>query len=366
MVQESDLRSKVVPSLAECYRILGVSPRVEMAEIKRRFRLLALKFHPDRNPGNDKAAFKFRQIATAYQTICQHRDKVAAIKPPPESKPCPPPDLNAATSFRRTVLSEFFGFEAEVETATTPGPDFRYDLQIPFAAAIWGSTQTIEFQRLVRCPACQGSGMQTGTGYQDCPSCGGSGRRWRTSGELKIGPLCATCQGDGKLVAHPCDHCQGQGYQTHWCRYSITIPPGVEDGTRLFIGGAGGESFQDGPPGHLVVVIHVAPDETFTRRGQDLYCTVRISKETAVWGGNIEIPTLVGSCNLHLPGGIRSGQRLVLSGLGVPANGRIAAGDLIVTFRVDGFSPSQESTSGEQQADYQAASPELEPRYESG
>lgn len=337
-----------------------------MAEIKRRFRLLALKFHPDRNPGNDKAAFRFRQIATAYQTICQHRDKVAAGKPAPEARPRTAPDLGATASFRRTVMSEYFGVGEEAQAATIPGPDFRYDLQIPFAAAIWGTSQTIEFQRLSKCQSCNGSGLRSGTGYQECPTCGGSGRRWRTAGELKIGPPCPACQGEGRLVAHPCSHCQGQGYLVEWCRYVITIPPGIEDGARIFIGGAGGEGFQDGPPGHLVVVVHVAPDAIFTRRGQDLFCTVKISRETAAWGGWIEIPTLTGNCQLHLPGGISAGQRLVLSGLGVPANGRTTAGDLIVTFGIEGSSPREEEDIGGTTAEFKAVPSEPEPHYESG
>lgn len=353
-------------SLAECYRILGVSPRAETAEVKRRFRLLALKFHPDRNPGNDKAASKFRQIAAAYQAICQHRQRVAATA----SQASPSPRRRtrteiSQTAWRHTILQEFFGLaEEELGDVQDQGPDFRYDLQIPFTAAVRGGTQTIEFQRFSRCSACQGTGVTAGNAYQECPACGGRGRQWRTSGELRIGPLCPTCKGEGRIVVRPCEACQGQGYYLRWCRYQIDIPPGVEDGTRLFITGAGGEGFCNGPPGHLVVVIHVESHEVFTRRGQDLYCDISIPWTKAVLGGSVEVPTLTGNCQLQLPRGTVSGQQFVLPGLGVPGRNGTAAGDLIVTVWITEPPAEELQVASQQPEDLWPVNPQEKVKYE--
>lgn len=354
-------------SLAECYRILGVSPRAETDEVKRRFRLLALKFHPDRNPGNDKAAVKFRRIAAAYQAICQHRQRVAAGEPQEPSRPRFRSESRRAATLRRAAMSDFFGLgEEDLEDLQDQGPDFRYDLQIPFTAAVWGTTQTIEFQRLARCAICQGSGVAPGSGYQACSACDGKGRKWRTSGELRLGPVCEVCHGEGRLVIRPCPGCQGQGYRTHRCRYQITIPPGVEDGTRLFISGAGGEGFSDGPPGHLVVVIHIEPHEVFTRRGRDLYCQIPIPWATAVRGGQVEVPTLMGSQLLQLPRGTNSGQQFILPGLGIPGPGGARGGDLIVTVFIAEPHEYQAAVPDCQPEDFWAAAPDLGAKCDAG
>mgnify|MGYP005839309125 CR=1 FL=1 len=321
-----------MPTMPEYFRILGVSPRADLAEVKRRFRLLALKFHPDRNPRNPQAAARFREVAEAYAAICQrHRQ----YRRPAPKAPEKPQDTYQFRSFARQNLAEFFEFDDFLsDLPSFGGPDYRYDLQIPFLTAMRGTEQEIAFQCLVPCRACQTTGMQPGTGYQDCPTCGGRGRRQATPGQLKIGALCEDCQGHGKIMSHPCPQCHGLGYHAEWRKYCISIPCGIEDGTRIRIQGEGGESLAQGPRGHLVVVVHVEPHSFYTRHNNDLYGTLVVNLAQALLGETIEIPTLYGPKAVELPRGSRSGQSFLFPGLGVPANGEGHTGDLIITIQI--------------------------------
>ena len=328
-----------MPTMPEYYRILGVSPRADLAEIKRRFRLLALKFHPDRNPRNPQAAARFREVAEAYATICQGygRRPRPAEQPPPHAA-----DHSRYRTFARQTVAEFFACDDfPADPVSLGGPDYRYDLQIPFLAAMRGTEQEIAFQCHTPCPFCQATGMQPGTGYQDCPTCHGRGRLGVTPGQLKIGALCADCQGHGKVMSQPCHHCQGLGYRAEWKKYRIHIPSGIEDGTRIRILGEGGEGFAHGPRGHLVIVVHVEPHSFYTRHNNDLYGTLVVSLAQAVLGDTIEIPTPWGPKSVELPRGSRSGQSFLFPGLGVPANGTCHAGDLIITIQVQNDTPSR-------------------------
>jgi molecular chaperone DnaJ len=197
-----------------------------------------------------------------------------------------------------------------------------------------GLEKELAFRALTPCHPCQATGMQVGTYYQDCPVCGGRGRRWSTPGQLQIGALCEACQGHGKVMTHPCPHCGGQGHRLEWKKYHIVIPPGVEDGARILINGQGGAGFQQGPPGHLVVVVHVEAHAFFTRHNNNLHGALEVSFAQAVLGDTIKIPTLSGPRLLELPRGTQSGQSFVFPGLGVPANGSGHPGDLLITVHI--------------------------------
>ncbi len=321
-----------MPTMLDYYRILGVSPRTELAEIKRRYRLLALKYHPDRNPRNPQAAARFRQVAEAYAAICSRRQQ--SPSPPPHSRPTEAEERRYR-AFARQNLADFFDGEgAGGEVHGYTGPDFRYDLQIPFLTAVRGTEQEIVCQVLVSCRHCQGTGMQPGTGYQDCPTCQGRGRMTKTPGQLRLGVVCEDCQGHGKVMCAPCLFCQGLGHRLESRKYRVNIPSGIEDGTRILILGEGGEGFSSGHNGHLVIVVHVEPHGFYTRHRNDLYATVAVSMAQAVLGDIIEIPTPWGPRSMELPRGSRSGQSFLFPGLGIPANGNGRAGDLIITITV--------------------------------
>jgi molecular chaperone DnaJ len=320
-----------VPTMPDYYRILGISPKAGVAEVKRRFRLLALKFHPDRNPRNPKAADRFREVADAYNAICNRR-----LRQPVQADPVEPKSTDYGNrAFVRQTLNEIFGAETlPTGVHSFCGPDFRYDLQISFLAALWGLEKDIEFRSLAPCQACQATGMQPGSYYQDCPACRGLGRRRASPGQLRIGALCDDCQGHGKIMTQPCSHCGGQGNHLQLKKYKIIIPPGVEDGSRILINGEGGEGFQRGPAGHLVVVVHVEPHSFFTRCKNDLHITLDISFAQAVLGDSINVPTPFGARILDLPRGTRSGQSFTFTGLGVPSGGNCHPGNLIVTVQI--------------------------------
>ena len=199
---------------------------------------------------------------------------------------------------------------------------------------MWGLEKEIAIRALTPCHFCQATGMQVGTYLQDCPACQGRGRRWRTPGQLQIGALCQACQGHGKVMTHPCPQCGSQGHRLEWKKYCIAVPPGVEDGTRILVKGAGGQGFQQGPAGHLVVVVHVEPHPFFTRHHNNLHGTLEVSFAQAVLGDSIEVPTLLGPRILELPRGTQSGQSFVFPGLGVPANGAGHPGDLVITVHI--------------------------------
>jgi molecular chaperone DnaJ len=321
-----------MPTLPEYYRTLGLSPKAGIAEIKRRFRLLALKFHPDRNPQNPEAASRFREIAEAYGAICLRHSRLRAT---PEYRQDQTDDNFRQKASARKNVSKFFDTEnLSVGLPSFGGPNYRYDLQIPFLAALWGLEKDIEFRRLAPCTFCQATGLQPGTYYQDCPTCHGRGRRWASPGQLKIGACCDDCQGHGKIMTHPCPQCGGQGYRLQLKKYRLAIPPGIEDGTRILFSGEGGEGFQQGPPGHLVVVVHVEPHRFFTRHQNDLHCTVDVSFVQAVLGESIEVTTPFGPRVLELPRGAKSGQSFLFPGLGIPAGENCQPGNLVITIRI--------------------------------
>lgn len=322
------------------YRILGVSPQADWVQIRRRYRYLARRHHPDHNPGDPEAAARFRQVVEAYEAIQEARSRTRPRRAPSQNYRQPP------RFDRDSVFAEFFGIDGGAASlAQSPGANFRYDLQITFAAAIRGMETVIEVPRLLGCRHCGGSGLARGSHYQDCPDCQGRGRRYGGPGLLRFGPVCGRCQGRGQVVARPCRHCSGQGRHLETRHYRVTIPPRTEDGDRLRLMGEGGEGFRRGHPGNLEVVIHVEPHSLFSRVGDDLYCKIKVSFAQAALGGVIPIPTLEGYRNFQLPRGTQAGRIFRVAGAGVPGNGSHPAGDQVIEIVVttpDSLSPRQQ------------------------
>jgi molecular chaperone DnaJ len=305
----------------EDYRILGVSRRASWEEIQRRYRLLAWQYHPDHHPEDPEAAAQFRRLVEAYDALRQVKSKPRAAA----QKYVRPRFYN-----QREVFEEFFGIERPGSPLQqSPGPDFRYDLQISFLAAIRGMETDIQVPRDLYCRHCRSTGMAPGSSQEDCPDCQGRGRKGGP-GLLRFGPLCERCQGRGKISTQACSHCQGQGYRWGTARYHLQIPPGTGDGDRLRLTGKGGQGFQNGPPGNLEVIIHVEPHCFFTRVGNDLHCRFPVSFAQAALGGMVSIPTLDGYHDLHLPRGTQSGKVFRLAGGGAPGGPQQPPGDQIV------------------------------------
>ena len=323
-------------TVRDCYIILGVSPNTAVAEVRRRYRALARQYHPDHHPDDPEAAARFRQLAEAYETIQQSRSRARAA-----SQNLHRPRFTGTEE----LYEDFFGISGgRTPWRQSAGADFRYDLQISFAAALRGTQTVIRVERTFNCQPCRGTGLAPKAGYATCPQCQGRGHRYGGPGLRRFGPVCHRCRGRGQIIAQACDHCHGQGSTLGKLEYRLRIPPGIVDGTRLRLDGEGGEGFRNGPPGNLEVVIHVATDDFFTRIGNDIHCRVKISSAEAARGGCLLVPTLDGYRTVQLPQGAQTGWVCRFPGGGATGGSGLPAGDqvmeLVVTAAYD-FYPRQ-------------------------
>jgi molecular chaperone DnaJ len=305
----------------ESYRILGVNSKAGVEEIRRRFRVLAQKYHPDRN-SDPKAAAQFRRVVQAYETVQTHLART-------------PRNEKLYYRSHRTAKQEFFeeilGLDPEEDAlAQSMGPDFRYDFRIPFVDALIGLSTTVMVPILAPCACCDGSGRVPAAELQPCPDCRGRGRPVKGPGLFRSGPGCRRCRGTGLIQEQSCPACEGKGQYQQFRPYHLDIPAGIEDGARFRFVGEGGASIQGGPPGNLEVVISVAPHEFFTRKGRDLFCQVEVSFAQAALGGEVQVPTLLGFVTLNLPRGTRSGCIFRFPSAGAPGGPQQPPGDQFV------------------------------------
>ena len=310
----------------ESYRILGVSSKAEITEVRRRFRLLAQKYHPDLNPHNPEAATQFRRVVEAYEKIQAHLART-------------PRGEKRYYRSRRTTKQEFFeeilGLDpGEMPLSRSVGPDFRYDFRIPFVDALLGLSTTIVVPHLAPCASCGGRGRVPAAKPQPCPDCQGKGGPIRGPGLFRSGPECRRCRGRGHIREQNCPACEGKGHHQQFRQHQLDIPAGTEDGARFRFVGQGGESYTGGPPGNLEVVISVAPHEFFTRKGRDLHCRFKVSFARAALGGKVRVPTLWGYAVLDLPRGTESGRIFRFPAAGAPGGLNHPPGDQIVEVEV--------------------------------
>jgi molecular chaperone DnaJ len=306
----------------ESYRILGINSKTGLEEVRRRFRVLAQKYHPDRNPDNPRSAAQFRRVVEAYEAVQAHLART------------PRSEMRYYRS-RRSAKQEFFeevlGLNPEEDAlAQSTGPDFRYDFRIPFVDALLGLSTTIMVPHLALCARCDGSGRVPAPQLQPCPACGGRGRPVKGPGLFRSGPGCRRCRGTGLIQEQACPACEGRGQHQLFRPYHLDIPAGTEDGARFRFVGEGGASFPGGPPGNLEVVISVAPHEFFTRKGRDLFCQFEVPFAQAALGGEVQVPTLLGFVTLNLPRGTQSGCIFRLPEAGAPGGPQQPPGDQIV------------------------------------
>ena len=313
--------------IRNCYRILGVAANAPLAEVRRRYRALARQHHPDHHPDDPEAAFRFRQLAEAYETIQQARRRSRGATQNLRSPRFPEDD---------EWFQDFFGIAGNpARLRQSAGADFRYDLQISLAAALRGTQAVIQVDRNFACRPCRGTGLAPGGSYASCPACRGCGRTYYGPGMLRFGPHCPHCGGSGQIIDQACDHCHGRGATPGKRAYRLRIPPGIPDGARMRLDGEGGPGFQNGPPGNLEVAIHVAPDDFFTRIGNDIHCQVRVSCAKAARGGVILVPTLDGYRAVELPQGAQSGWVFRFPGAGAPGVAGRLPGDQVMEIVVN-------------------------------
>jgi molecular chaperone DnaJ len=320
------------------YEVLGVPRNASEQEVKSAYRKLALKHHPDRNPGDRQAEERFKEAAEAYGVLGdpEKRRRYDAYGHAGVGGAAAGFDPTIFADFS-DILGDFFGFGDVFGRRRGPrrGSDLRYNLEISFEEAAFGTETQIRIPRAEACPECSGSGAAAGTKPTTCPTCRGAGQVTFQQGFFSVARTCSHCRGAGRIVAEPCKKCDGAGHVAAERTLQIKIPPGVDSGSQLRIGGEGEAGALGGPPGDLYVVLRVAEHEFFKRDGTNLFCEMPVSVPQAALGATLEVPTLGGGkTRLAVPEGTQSGTVLRVKGQGIPALGGRGRGDLHVLVRV--------------------------------
>ncbi len=340
------------------YEVLGVNKNSTDDEIKKAYRSLAKKYHPDLNRDNPKVAeAKMKEINEAYEVL-KDKDKRAQYDQfghagvdgsagyRPGGGGINMDDIfgggGGFTFDMGDIFEQFFGGGGRARTRQKAGPqngaDLRYDLSITFEEAAFGKDMTITVPRLENCEECGGTGAKKGTVPDECPDCHGTGMRQTTTrtpfGVISNTRPCERCHGTGQIVKNPCEHCHGSGKVKVTREINLSIPKGVDEGQRLRISGGGQAGERGGQPGDLYVYINIKPHRIFTRQGIDVYCEVPISFVQAALGAKIEAPTIDGKVDLVIPEGTQSGKVLRIRGKGVPRLRGDERGDEYVKIKV--------------------------------
>lgn len=319
------------------YEALGVDRNAGGDDIKKAYRKLALKFHPDRNPGDNHAEEQFKAINEAYGCLSDPEKKANYDRFGSAEGPAGFGGGGFGGAGFGDVFEDIFegffggGFAGRGASRAARGTDLRYDMEITLEEAAFGAEKEIAVPRWQRCESCEGSGARPGTSPVTCPTCQGHGQVRMQQGFFSIARTCTRCGGAGRTIEDPCPGCSGHGRTRRERTVSVKVPPGVDSGTRLKMTAEGELGSQGGPPGDLYIVIDVADHELFAREGDHLICDQRISFAQAAMGTELRIPTLEGkTAHLKIPGGTESHQLFRLRGKGVPNLRGQGRGDLLV------------------------------------
>jgi len=323
------------------YEILGVSRDAGGDVIKKSYRKLAMKFHPDRNPGDAEAEACFKEAAEAYEVLSDAQKRQLydtygheGLKNTGYSGPGSSEDIFSHMS---DIFGDLFGFGGRRQrnpNGPVPGDDLRYDLEISFMDAVHGVEKKVEITKRETCWTCEGSGSRPGHKSQTCPSCGGRGQVIRSQGFFQVSSTCPQCHGSGRIITEPCVDCNGSGLVNHTKKVNLKIPAGVDNGSRMRLSGEGEGGRRGGPSGDLYVVIHVQAHEFFQRDGQTIYLSYPLPIVRAALGCEIDVPTIDGSSGLKVPAGTQSGHRFTLRGEGIASLRGRKRGDMIVEMQV--------------------------------
>lgn len=338
------------------YEILGVSRDASDDDIKKAYRRLAIKFHPDKNPGDKTAEDKFKELGEAYEALSDANKRAAynqfghaAFAPgggmggaPRGGAPGGPGPQWGGFHDPRDIFEQFFrnagvggfgdifGGGGEPGGGPQHGNDLRYDLEIDLEEAARGLEKEVAFNVLDTCTACGGRGAAAGAKIETCATCGGRGQVAHSRGFFTVATSCPRCHGAGQTISNPCKQCGGEGRVQQRRKIKVRIPPGIDDGSRLRSSGNGEAGIRGATRGDLYLVIHIRPHDIFARQDNDLLCEVPIGFPTASLGGEIEVPTLQGAARLKIPAGTQHGTMFRLRGQGMPDVHGHSRGDMLV------------------------------------
>jgi molecular chaperone DnaJ len=338
------------------YQILGVERGASHEDIRKAYRKLARKYHPDINPGNKDAENKFKDLSVAYDVLSDEKKRklydefgeagLAAGFDAEKARSYQQWQQQSAQAgggyeFNMDDLGDLFGGFGGMSGrgARTPrgpmrGEDIESSMEIDFLDAVRGFQTSISLQRQVACDTCHGSGTKTGTTPTTCPECKGSGSKAVVQGPLQFRQTCPRCMGSGKLPGDPCSTCGGNGRVLRPETIRVNIPPGAEPGKRIRLRGKGEAGVRGGPAGDLYITPRIRPHPILTRTGRDLFMELPITVGEAVRSANVEVPTPGGTIKVKIPAGAQSGQQLRVKGKGVAAHGPTPAGDLYLRLMV--------------------------------
>ena len=338
------------------YELLGVARDASEADLKKAYRKLAVKYHPDKNPGDATAEAKFKEISEAYDVL-KDADKRAAYDRYGHAAFKQGGMGNAGGGrggmgghdpfdiFREAfgggggggIFEEFFGGGggSRASGGAEHGADLRYDLEISLEEAAKGTEKEIRYRRPVSCKKCGGSGAEPGSKKVTCPTCGGAGKVTSNRGFISFRQVCPSCQGAGQTIEKPCSDCRGEGRVMDSSTVKVRIPAGVATGSKLRSAGKGEAGHMGGQAGDLYIIIHVKDHELFERHDNDLFCEVPIKFTLAALGGSISVPTLFGKGSLKIPAGTQTGTTFRLREQGIPALRGARKGDLLIRVQVE-------------------------------
>ena len=325
------------------YEILSVSRNASSGEIKKAYRKLAMKYHPDRNPGDKEAEENFKSCTEAYEVLSDERKREIyntyghdGLKNSGYNGPGNAEDVFSSFG---DIFGDLFGFGGGQRTrqrqdGPVPGNDLRYDVEITFMEAVHGVSKEVELTRRDTCWTCEGSGSRPGHQKQTCPTCGGRGQVVRSQGFFQMSSTCPQCHGEGSIVTDPCTDCHGEGLVEKTKKVALKIPAGVDTGARMRLRGEGEGGRRGGGAGDLYVVVHVQEHEFFKRDGDTIYCRLPVPMVKAALGATVEVPTIHGKKSLNIPAGAQSGERFNIKKEGVVNLRGGGKGEMVVELQV--------------------------------
>ncbi len=338
---------------ADLYETLGVARDASADELKKAYRKLAVKYHPDKNPDDAAAEAKFKDISSAYDNL-KDPDKRAAYDRYGHAAfqggmgggggggGHDPFDMFREAFGGRGgggggggIFDEFFGGGGQSAGGAAHGSDLRYDLEITLEEAVKGCEKEIRYRRPIECKKCHGEGAEPGSKKVTCSTCGGAGQVSSNRGFISFRQVCPSCQGAGQTIEKPCGNCHGEGREMDTSTVKVRIPGGVSTGSKLRSSGKGEAGQMGGQAGDLYIIVHVKEHELFERHDHDLFCEVPIKFTLAALGGSINVPTLFGKGSLKIPSGTQTGTTFRLRGQGVPHLRGNGKGDLLIRMQVE-------------------------------